>query len=106
MLGSLLGGLIFGIGMVLTGGCASGSLWRVGEGQLKFVVVLLMFSVSNALFAFTLRFTGWRNNWGEDSYFLPDSLTWPGALAVLAAIAIAWSLFAAWNEKTEKMVVV
>ncbi|MEE8435265.1 MAG: YeeE/YedE thiosulfate transporter family protein [bacterium] len=106
VLGSLLGGLIFGIGMVLTGGCASGSLWRLGEGQLKFVLVLLMFSVSNALFAFTLRFTGWRNNWGEDSYFLPDSLTWPGALAVLGAIAIAWALLAAWNEKTEKMVIV
>lgn len=27
--GSLLGGLIFGIGMVFAGGCASGSLWRM-----------------------------------------------------------------------------
>ena len=106
VLGSLLGGLIFGIGMVLTGGCASGSLWRLGEGQLKFLLVLLMFSVSNALFAFTLRITGWRSSWGEEAYFLPDSLTWPGALAVLTAIAIAWALFAAWNEKTEKMVIV
>lgn len=105
-LGSLLGGLIFGIGMVLTGGCASGSLWRLGEGQLKFVAVLLMFSVSNSIFSFTLRVSGWRNSWGEDAYFLPDSLTWPGALAVLSAIAIAWALFAAWNEKTEKMVIV
>ncbi len=28
-----LGGLIFGIGMVLAGGCASGSLYKVGEGN-------------------------------------------------------------------------
>ena len=33
--GALLGGLIFGIGMVLAGGCGSGSIWRVGEGQVK-----------------------------------------------------------------------
>lgn len=34
-LGSLLGGFIFGIGMSLSGGCASGSLWRAGEGHVK-----------------------------------------------------------------------
>ena len=31
-LGSALGGVIFGVGMVFAGGCASGSLWRMGEG--------------------------------------------------------------------------
>ena len=31
-IGSLLGGLIFGIGMIFAGGCASGALWRAGEG--------------------------------------------------------------------------
>src|SRR4029453_9670145 len=31
--GALLGGLIFGIGMVLAGGCGSGSIWRGGGGE-------------------------------------------------------------------------
>jgi uncharacterized membrane protein YedE/YeeE len=31
-IGSLVGGVIFGIGMIFAGGCASGSLWRMGEG--------------------------------------------------------------------------
>src|SRR5690606_23829069 len=29
----LVGGLIFGFGMVFTGGCASGSLYKAGEGN-------------------------------------------------------------------------
>ena len=33
-IGSLVGGLVFGIGMVFSGGCPSGSLWRMGEGHL------------------------------------------------------------------------
>jgi uncharacterized membrane protein YedE/YeeE len=43
-IGSLLGGLIFGIGMVFAGGCASGSLWRMGEGHLKLWVTMFFFS--------------------------------------------------------------
>ena len=42
-IGSMLGGFVFGIGMVFAGGCASGSLWRVGEGHLKLVVAVLFF---------------------------------------------------------------
>src|SRR5262249_61656153 len=34
-LGSLAGGLAFGVGMTLAGGCGAGSLWRAGEGQGK-----------------------------------------------------------------------
>jgi uncharacterized membrane protein YedE/YeeE len=42
-IGSLLGGLIFGIGMVFAGGCASGSLWRMGEGHIKLWVTMFFF---------------------------------------------------------------
>ncbi len=42
---------------------------------------------------------------GEEAYFLPDSIPWPAALLVLLGIALAWAVFAAWNEKTEKMVI-
>ena len=33
-LATVLGGLMFGVGMVLAGGCDSGSLYRMGEGYL------------------------------------------------------------------------
>ena len=36
--GAIVGGLVFGIGMVLAAGCASGTTYRVGEGMMGSVV--------------------------------------------------------------------
>ncbi len=47
-LGNAVGGLIFGIGMVFAGGCVSRNLARVGGGDLRSLVVLLVIG----LFAF------------------------------------------------------
>jgi uncharacterized membrane protein YedE/YeeE len=41
----LLGGLLFGFGMVMAGGCASRSVVRAGSGSLKSIVVLLVMGV-------------------------------------------------------------
>ena len=41
----LVGGLMFGFGMVLTGGCASKSLVRAGSGSLKSLVVLVVLAI-------------------------------------------------------------
>ena len=41
-LGNILGGLMFGFGMVLAGGCTSRNLVRVGGGDLRSLVVLLV----------------------------------------------------------------
>jgi uncharacterized membrane protein YedE/YeeE len=46
--GSLVGGLLFGLGMVLAGGCASGVLWRAAEGHLKLWVALLTMAWSGS----------------------------------------------------------
>jgi len=45
-LSNLLGGLLFGIGMVLASGCGSKALVRVGGGNLKALVVLLVLGFS------------------------------------------------------------
>ena len=37
---TLLGGMLFGVGMVVAGGCASGTLYRIGEGYIASVVTL------------------------------------------------------------------
>ena len=39
--GSITGGLVFGMGMVLAAGCASGTTYRVGEGMVGSLVALL-----------------------------------------------------------------
>jgi uncharacterized membrane protein YedE/YeeE len=45
-LSNLLGGLLFGVGMVLASGCGSKTLVRVGEGSLKSLVVLVVLALS------------------------------------------------------------
>lgn len=112
-IGSLLGGLIFGIGMVFAGGCASGSLWRMGEGHLKLWVAGFFFawggSVSSALLKKTglmvtdvnldgLEFTAL----GVQTY-LPDMLGgWGWPLAISFAILTVWYLWLRYNESTER----
>lgn len=51
-LGSFIGGLVFGLGMTLAGGCASGTLYRAGQGYIQFWIVLLFMFVGYILFAF------------------------------------------------------
>lgn len=56
---SVIAGFIFGVGMVITGGCASGSLYKAGEGNMTAVLVILSISVSQAIF---VDISGWANN--------------------------------------------
>lgn len=53
--GSLIGGLIFGFGMLLAGGCGSGCTFRAGEGQVKLIVALVFFALFNSLFRMLMR---------------------------------------------------
>lgn len=50
--GSFIGGFVFGLGMTLAGGCASGTLYRAGQGYLQFWLVLLFMFVGYVAFAF------------------------------------------------------
>ena len=45
-LGAVVGGAVFGFGMVLAGGCGNKSLVRAGSGNLKSVVVLILLGIS------------------------------------------------------------
>jgi len=103
-LGSLLGGLIFGIGMVVAGGCASGTLWRVGEGNTKLMITLIGFALTNSLVLNALKKTGLIDKLGK-GIFLPEVFTWYFGLPLFLVILILWVLVAIWNEKTEKFVI-
>ena len=55
---SAIAGLIFGIGMVFAGGCASGSLYKTGEGNGVALLVVLSISITQSSFA---DIGGWMN---------------------------------------------
>ena len=48
---TLLSGMIFGVGMVLAGGCASGSLYKIGEGNGTSILSILGISFGQAFFS-------------------------------------------------------
>jgi uncharacterized membrane protein YedE/YeeE len=99
--GALLGGLIFGIGMVLTGGCGAGSIWRVGEGQVKLLAAVVTFSLGASLTRLAITQAGLQQKLGA-AVFLPAWLGWAGAIFLVIAVMAAWAAFATWNEATER----
>jgi uncharacterized membrane protein YedE/YeeE len=49
LLPAILGGILFGVGMVLAGGCISGSLYKAGEGRLYSMLALIGMGIGGAL---------------------------------------------------------
>lgn len=97
--GALVGGLIFGFGMVLAGGCGAGSIWRAGEGQVKLWAALLAFALSASVTRLILQSTGALQKLGV-AVFLPTMLGWAGSIVLVIVVMAAWATFATWNERT------
>ncbi len=87
--GSLLGGTIFGVGMIFAGGCASGSLWRMGEGHLKLWVAVLFFAWSGSTFGAILGH--WEVMKSEMTLDLVEA-TSVGYQAFLPAMTGSWGM--------------
>ncbi len=104
-IGSLVGGIIFGTGMLLAGGCASSTLWRVGEGHTKLMVTLVAFALTNPMVNLFLKTSGLDPKLGTGT-FLPKVVTWYLTAPVFLLILIIWILWARWNEKHDKFVLI
>ena len=96
---TVIGGVMFGIGMVAAGGCASGTLMRVGEGfQLQWVA-LLCFMLGSVAGAWAMGFLEPLGK-ANIKVYLPDHLGWAGALIFqFALIAIVYVLAIKWQKK-------
>jgi len=102
--GSLLGGMIFGIGMLLAGGCASSTLWRVGEGHTKLLVTLVTFALTNSIAATLFKKIGIFDKLGN-GVFIPDLISWYVTIPVFLIFLLFWVFVALWNESSEKFVI-
>ncbi len=71
-LATAVGAILFGIGMVIAGGCASGTLMRVGEGFIMNMISFIFFIVGSLWGAHD--FGWWKLNFisKAPSVFLPD----------------------------------
>lgn len=95
-----LGGVLFGIGMVIAGGCASGTLMRVGEG-FTMQLLSLCFFVAGSIWGAHDAGAFWNGfNAGAPRVFLPDLFGWFGALAAQGVIILLLYIAAVkWQKK-------
>ncbi|MBC8207729.1 MAG: YeeE/YedE family protein [Desulfobulbaceae bacterium] len=104
--GSVVGGFIFGLGAMLAGGCGSGTLWRVGEGQVKLIMVVPFFAISNSIMTAWFKDNDFEADGVLGSYvYLPDVMGYGPTLFMIAAIMVVWYLVVTWNEDTNKLIV-
>ena len=99
--GALVGGLVFGVGMVLAGGCGAGSIWRMGEGQVKLWAAVVTFALSASLSRLVLSQTGLQQKLGV-AVFMPSVFGWAGAVGLVVAVMLGWAALATWNEASGK----
>lgn len=86
-LSSLVGGLMFGIGMVLSSGCGSKNLVRIGAGNLKGLVVFIVMALSAYM---TLRgITAVLRDRTVDQVFV--AFSGPATLGALSSSQLGWT---------------
>ncbi|MDX9839878.1 MAG: YeeE/YedE thiosulfate transporter family protein [Desulfobulbus sp.] len=103
--GGVVGGFIFGLGAMFAGGCGSGTLWRVGEGQIKLWLVVPFFAISNSLMvAWFDAFEVEQNGWLGKYVYLPDVMGYGWTLGLIALFAFLWYLVVSWNEDSNKLI--
>ncbi len=98
-----LGAFIFGIGMVIAGGCASGTLMRVGEGFIMQILVVVFFVLGSLWGAHD--FGWWKLNVISNgkAVFMPDVFGWAGALVVqLLIIACLYVAADKWEHRKKE----
>lgn len=85
---TVIGAFMFGIGMVIAGGCASGTLMRVGEGFLMQILSLVFFVIGSLWGAHD--FGWWKATFISKgkAVFLPDVFGWFWAVVIQLLIIL------------------
>jgi uncharacterized membrane protein YedE/YeeE len=99
---AIIGGIIFGFGMTIAGGCTIGSSWRAGEGHVKLWLALIGIIIAAPLTLEYIRpaFLNILPTWMNQQIFLPDYFTYLGSVIIMLLILLIWYIFVKWNERT------
>jgi len=102
-LATAAGSFMFGIGMVIAGGCASGTLMRVGEGFIMQILSLLFFIIGSLWGAHDFGWWKLHAISNGKAVFLPDVFGWGGAIVVQMLIIVLLFIAAdKWENRTNE----
>ncbi|WCK53072.1 selenium metabolism membrane protein YedE/FdhT [Aneurinibacillus sp. Ricciae_BoGa-3] len=98
---TIIGGLLFGFGIVLAGGCETGMMYRAMEGQVLFWIVGLGNIVGASILAYGWDHLGIFNTFAKGWPKINLIHTWgpAGALCGTLAMLFAWFFLSRWWEK-------
>ena len=97
-LGVVCGAFLFGIGMQLGGGCASGTLFTAGSGNVRMLVTLASFIAGSVLG--TLHWQRWQGVPGFEPMALSRSFGVVGGILIsMALFAGVYLAAAAWEKR-------
>ncbi|WGH93409.1 YeeE/YedE family protein [Auritidibacter ignavus] len=86
--GLLLGAFIFGMGMQLGGGCASGTLFAVGSGQSMVIPTLIGFIAGSVIYTAPFFYPLVSNLPGMEPVLLSDHVGYVGGWAITIAVLL------------------
>lgn len=96
---TIIGAILFGIGMVIAGGCASGTLIRIGEGYMMQVVVLIGFIIGATLGGKHFQFWDKLSISSSKAIYLPKYIGFlPAVIIQLLVLCILYWL-ANWYDR-------
>jgi uncharacterized membrane protein YedE/YeeE/rhodanese-related sulfurtransferase len=105
---TFFGGILFGLGMIVAGGCAAGTLYRVGEGNLPSLIATFGMIIGMAAFGFIVasRFTTQLPHFVGDTTLISlniNPLVFSVVVAVLSLLILA-AVLARDIKKRQKLV--
>ncbi len=102
-LATVVGALIFGIGMVIAGGCACGTLMRAGEGFSMQALALFFFIIGSLWGAHDFAWWEFNFMFNAPKVFLPDIFGWFGGLTIqLLFIGLLYIIAIKWENKKQQ----
>jgi len=97
-LGVALGAFVFGVGMQVSGGCVSGTLYTVGGGSVRMVITLLA-AITGATLA-ARAYPLWEGLPSVPAVSLPGLLgRWPAVALHALVFAAAYAGLVAWERR-------
>ncbi|MGL5327738.1 MAG: YeeE/YedE thiosulfate transporter family protein [Peptostreptococcaceae bacterium] len=102
---TIIGGVMFGIGMVIAGGCATGTLMRIGEGFCMQIIVAIGFIIGSLLATFNYDF--WNDNFISKSecVYFPNYVGFELAVTIqILVLIMIYYIAYKFDKKHNKMI--